>query len=212
MWSSKIEGWQWRELAEPNDVLAGLPDVAEPAVSVVLPSESERSEDALATGIAPGESAPDLRVKYSRFLVESKRDLARSFASWIQDQAKLHYVPDGPLDHWATLEETLLSNGDDCDGLELLTFRGLRELGFRDDEVFRSIVLRPSDGQHHMVTLWFEDRDDPWVIDPSGAMTSGMPRMSEIPNWVPLKVFAETVEYTVKRGPPSSTADLAANH
>ena len=39
--------------------------------------------------------------------------------------------------------------------------RGLRELGFRDDEVFRAIVYRPSDGQHHMVTFWFEDRTIP---------------------------------------------------
>ena len=211
-WNSKIEGWQWRELAESVDVLAEQPDVAEPAVSVVPPAESEELKQVQVPAIASGEDVPDLRTKYSRFVAESKRDIARGFASWVQDQAKLHYVPDGPLDHWATLEETLLANGDDCDGLELLTFQGLRELGFRDDEVFRSIVLRPSDGQHHMVTLWFEDRDDPWVIDPTGAMTTGMPRMSELPNWVPLKVFGETAVYTVKRGAARPAAGLAANH
>ena len=58
----------------------------------------------------------------------------------------------------STLEETLRNDGDDCDGLELLVFQGLRDLGFDDDEVFRAIVYRPDDGQHHMVTLWFEDR------------------------------------------------------
>ena len=50
-----------------------------------------------------------------------------------------------------------------------------------EDEVYRAIVFRRSDGQHHMVTFWFEHPDDPWVIDPTGAMTSGMPRMSEMP-------------------------------
>ena len=50
-----------------------------------------------------------------------------------------------------------------------------------------------------MVTLWFEQANDPWVIDPTGAMTSGMPRMSEVPEWAPLKVFSETEEFTVEQ-------------
>ncbi len=113
-------------------------------------------------------------------------------------QALEHYVADGPLDHWATLEETLRGDGDDCDGLELLVFNGLRDLGFGADQVFRAIVYRPADGQHHMVTLWFEFAEDPWVIDPTGAMTSGLRRMSEIPGWVPLKVFSDEREFTVR--------------
>ena len=88
-----------------------------------------------------------------------------------------------------TLAETLRGNGDDCDGLELLTYHLLRDLGFRESEVYRSIVYRRADGQHHMVTLWFERPDDPWVIDPTGAMTSGMPRMSQLPDWQPRNNF-----------------------
>jgi hypothetical protein len=61
-----------------------------------------------------------------------------------------------------------------------------------------------------MVTLWFEDRMDPWVIDPTGAMTSGMPRMSSMPNWVPLKLFSEDVEFSVRRHPGGGS--LARNH
>ena len=48
-----------------------------------------------------------------------------------------------------------------------------------------------------MVTFWFEDADDPWVIDPTGAMTSGMPRMSELPGWEPIKVFSEKRDFDV---------------
>ncbi len=140
-----------------------------------------------------------LRTKYFSFRAERKRTMARETADWIQQEAKKHYLADGPIDHWATLEETLARNGDDCDGLELLVYHILRDLGFRKDEVFRAIVFRPSDGQHHMVTLWFEQADDPWVIDPTGAMTSGMPRMSEVPEWAPLKVFSETEEFTVEQ-------------
>jgi hypothetical protein len=76
--------------------------------------------------------------------------------------------------------------------------RFLRELGVAEEEVYRAIVYRPADGQHHMVTLWFEDTDDPWVIDPTGAMTTGMPHMSELRDWVPLKVFSESHEFSVR--------------
>ena len=96
------------------------------------------------------------------------------------------------------MEETFRTDGDDCDGLELLVYHLLRDLGFDRDEVFRGIVYRHKDNQHHMVTLWFEDPADPWVIDPTGAMTLGMPRMSEIPGWAPLKVFGEERNFTVQ--------------
>lgn len=221
-WSPKIAGWQRRELAEPVELWSALPPVAESGADA-------RAAEARADGASPeadrgtaGGPLPErarksdgasLRSKYAAFLGDHKRAIARDFAAWVQAEAKEHYVPDGPIDHWATLEETLRADGDDCDGLELLAFQGLRELGFRDDEVFRAIVYRPSDGQHHMVTFWFENPDDPWVIDPTGAMTTGMPHMSELPSWVPLKVFGQRVEYSVRRGiEPSHVPDLAANH
>jgi len=181
-WSRKIARWQDRERAEDAAVEAGGP-----SASTVAAGPS-----------APGGSSPDsLRAQYRAFRVEHKRELARELATWLQEEAKTHYIPDGPIDRWATLEETLAKNGDDCDGLELLGYQFLRDLGFRD-EVFRAIVYRPSDNEHHMVTLWFEDPRDPWVIDPTGAMTTGMPHMSEVAGWVPLKLFTETAEYTVE--------------
>jgi hypothetical protein len=174
-WSRKIRGWQQREREGP----AGPAPVA---------AEPPRVDP---------EEAGSLREKYDQFRVEQKRQLANDLAQWIQAQSRDHYIPDGAADHWATFEETFRTNGDDCDGLELLTFHFLRDLGFGDDEVYRAIVVRPSDGQHHMVTLWFEDPKDPWVIDPTGAMTTGMPRMSEVPGWKALKVFSESRDYSV---------------
>lgn len=176
-WTRKISGWQRRE----HSPLPMAGDVAQPGA------------DARPDPVAVGE----LREKYDSFRREQKREMARELAEWIQGQARAHYVADGPVDHWATLEETFRGNGDDCDGLELLTFNLLQEMGFVPDEVFRAIVVRRADGQHHMVTLWFEQQEDPWVIDPTGAMTFGMPRMSEMPEWVPLKVFTEERDFTV---------------
>ncbi|MEE8581150.1 MAG: hypothetical protein V3T33_06125 [Myxococcota bacterium] len=188
-WSPKIAGWQRRERASDGTVLDAVPPVAGPGAVNGEPATTEATE-------APEEA---LRTKYASFRAERKRSVARAFADWVQSEAKGHYVPDGPIDHWATLDETLRNNGDDCDGLELLVFQGLRDLGFRDEEVYRAVVYRPSDGQHHMVTFWFEDRNDPWVIDPTGAMSPGMQRMSKLTDWVPLKVFSETMEYTVRK-------------
>ncbi len=132
--------------------------------------------------------------------------MARNVALWVQRESRSHYIPDGPVDHWATLKGMLARNGDDCDGLELLAYYFLLDQGFRHDEVFRAIVTRPSDGEYHMVTLWFEDPDDPWVIDPTGAMTTGMPHLSEIQGWKPVEVFTETKQYTVRAATPSTDA------
>jgi hypothetical protein len=181
-WSPKIRGWQARERAMGKvEALASAP--------------AEVSSERGGAGGAAAEQG-DLRAKYLAFRREQKRELAAQTAAWIQREARSHFRPDGPIDHWATLAETLDHNGDDCDGLELLVYHLLRDMGFREDEVTRAIVLRPSDGQHHMVTLWFESPDDPWVIDPTGAMTSGMPRLSQVPGWVPLKLFTESEEFT----------------
>lgn len=189
VWSPKIQGWQRRErfdaaLIAPLESAPAVESAGYSAANEALP-EDQADESGL-------------RAKYFAFRAERKRALAREVADWIQAESKLHYREDGAVDHWATLEETLARGGDDCDGLELLAFHALRDLGFADSEVYRAIVVRPSDGQHHMVTLWFEDAGDPWVIDPTGAMTLGMPRMSEMTEWVPIKVFSEDLEYTVR--------------
>jgi hypothetical protein len=173
-WSIKIRGWQERERVSAPD-----PNAA---------SQLDTSH------------LGDLRAKYDAFRDENRRELARNVAKWIQDQAHDHYIPDGPIDHWATFEETFERNGDDCDGLELLVFHFLRELGFPQEQVFRAIVVRRTDGQHHMVTLWFENPADPWVIDPTGAMTTGMPHMSDLPDWVPLKLFTDVADWSVRDG------------
>ncbi len=194
-WAPKIARWQERERATGGaEVLSAAP----PTVA----SGPDTTADA---------GAELLRTKYLRFHAERKRALARDVAGWVQEQSKTHFIPDGVIDRWATLESTLARDGDDCDGLELLSFHLLRDLGFRGDEVYRAIVMRPGDGQHHMVTLWFEERGDPWVIDPTGAMTSGMPRMSEVPDWVPIKLFSETENFTVRPASDAPSSLLASS-
>jgi hypothetical protein len=80
-----------------------------------------------------------------------------------------------------------------------LAYNALRQLGFPPEQLFRAILRDSRLEQHHMVTLWFELPHDPWVIDPTGTVTEHLRRMSEIADWVPLKIFTETAEYTVGR-------------
>ncbi len=156
----------------------------------------QQAEAAAAPSEPPGGT---LRERYLLRRNELRRELARQVAAWIQEEAKLHYTEDMVIDHWPTLEEVMVSEADDCDGLELLVHQLLLDLGFPSDQVYRAVVRRPSDDQHHMVTLWFESPDDPWVIDPTGAMVLDMRRMSDVPEWVPLKLFSATEEFTVRQ-------------
>ncbi|MFQ5514155.1 MAG: hypothetical protein ACE5FG_06905 [Myxococcota bacterium] len=169
-WSVKISRWQTRQRAEP-----------EPSLE-------------------PDATSGTLRSRFLEMRSTLLREQARTLAAWIQREATRAYARDVGGDHWPTLEEVLASDHEDCDGLELLVHQLLLELGLPAEQVYRAIVHRPSDGQYHMVTLWFEDPRDPWVIDPTGAMTRGMPRMSALPDWQPLKLFSATREYTVRPG------------
>jgi hypothetical protein len=178
-WSGKIAEWQDRHRIDPAASLA---------------VEGYDSE---------------LARSYADFSQELKRRVAREAVLWIQAQSRRVYEPDGAKDHWATLGEVLDEGADDCDGLDLLTFQLLRRFGFEDREIVRSIVVQRGSGQHHMVTLWFEggagDRD-PFVLDPTGVVTSGMRRLSAIPDWVPIEAFDEEAHYRVES--PASTASV----
>jgi hypothetical protein len=143
-----------------------------------------------------------LQGKFDRFLTGHKRALAAEFTAWSQRQARLHFKPDPVTtlagDHWPTEAELFAANGDDCDGLDLIAYALLRGAGFRADETYRLVVRRERDGANHMVTLWFEDREDPWVIDATGAMTVEMRRFSDLPpGWLPRMMFNENEMYNV---------------
>ncbi len=142
-----------------------------------------------------------LRLKMGSFAAHEKRDLAKKINRWAQREARRHYRiendRDPSQDHWPTFQELLERNGDDCDGLDLITYGLLTEFGFPRDRVYRAIVRRQRDRGNHMVTLWFEDPHDPWVLDATGAMTFQMRRFSEIEGWTPRKVFNESEQYQV---------------
>jgi len=153
--------------------------------------------------VAQPPAASELVAAYDEFTNGMRRRIAADAVAWVQGESHRHYIPDGETDHWATLSEVVATNGDDCDGLDLLTFLLLRKLGFSQDEIFRSIVVERDTGQHHMVTLWFEagDKRDPWLLDPTGVVTDRLVRLSDVPTWSPIEIFDEARHYRVEESP-----------
>ncbi len=142
-----------------------------------------------------GQESESLARAYAGFLEAEQRRQVQAVQEWIQAQARAHFVPDPGIDIWPTTDEVLEAGGDDCDGLAFLAHRLLRELGFEERDLYLAVVRRDSDALHHMVGLWFADGDDPWIIDPTGAMTTDLMRMSRVEGWEPLAVFSETEHY-----------------
>ena len=183
-WSFPILRWQVRSREGP-------PPTRRPSLSAGW-GVAARGEPRLA------ETGYDLLSRYRDFVAERKRSLALEVANWMQTEGRRYYISDTDGDQWPTLDEVLERAGDDCDGLDLLAYSLLRGMGFGENEVYRAIVVRTRDNQHHMVTLWFETPEEPRVIDPTGAMTTGAPRMSEVTGWIPIRLFSETEQFAVQ--------------
>jgi hypothetical protein len=188
-WSVKVVDWQERERRDRIDDVRVDPD--NPTVQA-----------AKRTGL--------LHAKLGAFEAEERRVLAARVVAFSQVEARHHYRHDPSRaaedDHWPTARELLVQNGDDCDGMDLTAYQMLREFGFSQDEVYRAIVRRDYDGRNHMVTLWFEDPKDPWVLDATGAMTRGLVRMSKLPGWTPRRIFNDHRQFRVLEASGGSLA------
>lgn len=181
-WQQKIENWQARHHLDP-----------------IRRGEEPRK-------------ASQLAQEYRQFAKDLRRKIAAETVAWVQSGSRQYYRPDGERDHWATLGEVIENEGDDCDGLDLLTFQTLRQMGFGEHEIFRAILVERGTGQHHMVTLWFEDgeRKDPFVLDPTAVVTPGMVRLSDVPGWEAIELFDETAHFRVEPTPDSTSAPRVA--
>jgi hypothetical protein len=173
-WSEKISEWQQRALLDRKEHRA-----ADPPFASRLQHKYHVFRDTQADALRNG---------------RSRQEVGEAIALWLQEISKEHFRSEEGSDHWPVFKEVLQSGYDDCDGLELLGFQLLRELGFREAAIFRAVFYQPEDGRHHMVTVWFEDAQDPWVIDPTGALAFGMRRLSSYETWTPVRLFTEEQE------------------
>jgi hypothetical protein len=144
-WYAKVEDWQQRE-------------------------QNHRPHTGLADS-ATIRAKPDsglLRVRMGRWEAEERLAMARRLATWSQAEARRHYRFDPPQnvvdDPWPTTKDLLDTDGDDCDGLDLIAYELMREFGFPPDQLYRAIVRRDRDRANHMVTLWFDNPEDPDAV------------------------------------------------
>jgi hypothetical protein len=151
------------------------------------------AEDAGAGAAAAGVGS--LGERHDAFVAAERLALARHVVEWAQSVSRTGYTRD-QTPYWPTFGELRRGRGDDCDGLELLIYRSLQAFGFEQARLFRA-VIEDRTGQLHMVTLWFEDIMDPWVLDPTGMATIEPVPMSELEDWIPRRVFSEDADYLV---------------
>lgn len=151
--------------------------------------------EAWTAAAAPAPQSP-LAGAYAEFSKQLRRQLVEDTVDWVQAASGLYYHADAGSDAWPTLAAVKARGGDDCDGMELLTFDLLRRLGFGPGEIYRAI-LRDGEGYHHMVTLWFSDgaRGDPYVLDPTGEVSHRVILLSAARGWTPVALFDETTQF-----------------
>lgn len=185
VWSDKIVDWQRRQRAQGT----ALADPERPAPRNVL----RAADYAL------------LVDQSDAFLVRERRALAGRILAFSLKEARRHFKWDPATDlagdPWPTSRELYARNGDDCDGLDLIAYDLLVAFGFPKDALYRVVVRRERDGAHHMATLWFDDRDDPFVVDATGAISRRLVRFSTLRGWTPLRVFDEDERYGVAPRP-----------
>lgn len=166
--------------------------------------------------LANAENTGWLRLEMGAWREQERRALAKRILDWTQHQARRHYKldlsNDPVFDHWPTVSELLVDNGGACDAVDLIAYQLMREFGFPADHVYRVIVRRDRDRANHMVTLWFETPDDPWVLDATGAMTFSMRHFSELPGWTPTKVFNDEKQFLAVDQAAAPAAPAVAGH
>ena len=161
--------------------------------------QAARHNDSLSPDVAAAELTP-LGAEYARFESELRLELVQRVSRWVQLYSGLYFRSDEDVDYWPTLSEVIAAGGDDCDGMDVLTFELLRRLGFRQGELYRAVVFHRDREIYHMVTLWFpeESRDDPYVLDPSGEVSHKVLRLSHASDWEPVAIFDENTQFKVE--------------
>ncbi|MBW2714022.1 MAG: hypothetical protein JRC77_09760 [Deltaproteobacteria bacterium] len=181
-WYDKIQDWRERSNADPNSPV-GLP-------ATVLSGEL--------TELDP---IPPLWPRFNQFHREYQLELVRRINAWSQHWAFRHYIKDidesVENDPWPTFSELLEQDGDDCDGLSLLNYELLLLFGFDRNKVYRAVVQRNSDGVNHMIVLWFQSENDPWVIDITRSTSGTVEPISKMHGWQPVAMFNREGIYNI---------------
>jgi len=127
-----------------------------------------------------------------------KHKILRGINNWVN--RNIQYASDkevwGKIDYWPTTREMKEIRREDCDGQAIAKYGLLKEVGFPLEELALVIgMVMDATGRFssmHMVCCWYENEDDPWVLD-NGALGYGddIWKGSQIANFKPLVAFNE---------------------
>lgn len=106
-------------------------------------------------------------------------------------------------DYWATVREMITDPEtqrlmDDCDGFTGIKYDKMKEAGCPVGELSWIICLYTPNQTGHMVCAWWEDPDDPWVMDIPGVELSVW-KLSERSDLRPLYAFNENSMFEIRQ-------------
>ena len=136
------------------------------------------------------------RQQRERAIGKNTMGLVHAVNNWTQMVADHTYAEDGVVDHWGSIGGLYEAGYGDCDELSMISYVALKDFGYQN--VYRGL-MHNDDGEYHMVTLYFENKDDPWILDPTGAATIPVVRASTLANWQIIRVFSEKESYVVEK-------------
>ena len=106
--------------------------------------------------------------------------------------SKRRYRHDSPADKWPTTAELFnpLLDGEDCDGLELLTYHYLRRVR-GEVGTYRGVFVNRADSTAHMATVVFNASTsrNPYVVDSTGALGARGIKLSDLGEGWELEFF-----------------------
>jgi len=143
-----------------------------------------------------------LEASANAFQAGQRRALARRINTWVQNNAVS--TPEAPESSDPDPARLLSAGAEDPLGLDQTTRSLLLRFGFEADELYRGVLRQRNGDRYHVVTLWFEDRRDPWVLDASSVLSAELKRLSRVSSWQLIRVFNETKQFrAVPRAPHS---------
>jgi hypothetical protein len=113
------------------------------------------------------------RAELLNVIAAYSADLSRKYYKEDSAENDLIMRPEiyGDDNDWETLREVIKENGDDCDGLAMLTRQLMTDIGIPKDETYL-VYMRPLLKEQivHMVAMWVDPAHphDPLLIDSTG--------------------------------------------
>jgi predicted transglutaminase-like cysteine proteinase len=132
----------------------GTPEVAQPPPAAQAPTAADRRVAEWHALMADEQEAPDPRKLALVNEFFNRLYFGNDITLWGQD------------DYWATPEETLRSNGGDCEDFVIGKYYTLRELRVPDERLRLTYVLIVEDRRPHMVLAYYPTpAADPLILD-----------------------------------------------